>query len=194
VAECGKLSVQDCGEAPQEARGARALPRMVCEVFVLAAAPVLGYALYFGLMWHWTGNPWEGFQAQRFWNHVHSIGNLFDPVKFIVGFFSPWTWHGFRGSVLDRCMFMVLLYCLPMIWKLDKGWFIWALVLGVVPAMTGTFTSFTRFASVVFPMFVALAVVTSRERLRWPRYGLLVAFGVLHVVLVWRFVNFRWAG
>src|SRR5437667_2738982 len=41
----------------------------------LLAAPLLGWAVYFGLMWTWTGNPLEGIQAQRFWG-VHSITNL----------------------------------------------------------------------------------------------------------------------
>jgi hypothetical protein len=43
-------------------------------------------------------------------------------------------------------------------------------------------------------MFIALGVVLSRREWRWWRYGLLVVFMVLHVTLVWRYVNFRWAG
>jgi hypothetical protein len=117
----------------------------------LVLAPLVGWACYLALMWRWTGNPFEGFKAQTYWG-VHSISNLWNVPKIVVAFFTPIEWHTFRGSVLDRCVFMLLLYCLPVIWKLDKGFFIWAWVLGVMPAMSGTFTSFTRFASCAFPM------------------------------------------
>jgi hypothetical protein len=74
------------------------------------------------------------------------------------------------------------------------GLFVWAWVLGVMPAMSSTFTSFTRFASCAFPMFIALGEFLGRRQWRWLRWGLLAVFGVLHLALVWRFVNFRWAG
>ena len=82
--------------------------------YTIMAAPPLGLTLYFALLWVWTGNPFEGFEAQKFWG-VHSIGNLWNLPKFIIGFFEPTTWHGFRGSVLDRCAFMLLIYCFPLI-------------------------------------------------------------------------------
>lgn len=160
---------------------------------VLGAAPLLGYGLYFALMWHWTGNPWEGFRAQRFWN-VRSISHSWDAPRFVSEFITPTSWHEYRGSVLDRAMLILLLYCLPVIWKLDKEWFIWTVVLGVVPAMSAGFISFTRYASVGFPMFIALGVVFSDRRWRWVRDTVLTVFALLHAVLVWRLVNFRWAG
>lgn len=159
----------------------------------LLAAPLAGWAAYLSLMWHWTGNPLEGFDAQKHWA-VHSVSNLWNVPKFVVGFFSPTQWHEFRGSVLDRCVFILLLNCLPVIWRLDKRLLVWTYVLGILPAMSGTFTSYTRFASCCFPMFIALGVFLSRPEWRWLRYGLLAVFAVLHVLLLWRFVNFRWAG
>jgi hypothetical protein len=184
--------------------------------FSLLLAPLLGWTAYLGLMWHWTGNPFEGFEAQKYWA-VHSIRNLIDVPKFVVGLFSPTEWHAFRGSVLDRAVFVLLLYCLPVLWRLDKGLLVWVYVLGVLPAMSGTFTSFTRFASCAFPLFIALGAALSAEcrvsrvevvgafrpssRATRPsplrataRWGLLAVFVTLQAVLVWRFVNFRWAG
>jgi len=159
----------------------------------LLAGPLLGWAVYLALMWHWTGDPFEGFKAQKHWG-VHSISNLWNVPKFVVGLFTSYEWHEFTGSVLDRCMFLVLLYCLPILWRLDKGLLVWTYMLGVLPAMSGTFTSYTRFASCAFPVFIALGVMLSRREWRWGRYALLAVFAALHVVLVWRFVNFRWAG
>ncbi|MBM3882811.1 MAG: hypothetical protein FJ387_24325 [Verrucomicrobia bacterium] len=166
----------------------------------LLAPPLLGWAAYLALMGAWTGNPFEGFAAQKHWG-VHAIGNLWDVPKFVVGFFTPSEWHAFRGSLLDRCGFVLVVYCLPVIWRLDKGLLVWIYVLGVLPAMSGTFTSFTRFASCAFPVFIALGVVFKPEQggagwsiracLRWV---VVLVFVVLHGLLVWRFVNFRWAG
>lgn len=161
--------------------------------WVVAGMPVLGWCVYLGLMWHWTGNPFEGFEAQKRWG-VHSVANLWDVPKFLTGFLSAREWHAFKGSFLDRCVFVLFLYTLPVLWRLDKGLWTWALVLGVLPAMSGTFTSFIRFASCAFPMFVALGVVLSRPTRRWWGAGLLAVFLVLHAVLVWQYVNFRWAG
>ena len=144
-------------------------------------------------MWVWTGNSFEGMEAQRFWG-VHSISNLWNLPKFIIGFFEPTTWHGFRGSLLDRCTFMLLVYCFPLIWQLGKDMVMWTYILGILPAMSGTFTSFTRFASSVFPMFIALAVVFVGMKRKWPLVIILVLSAVLHGILLWRFVNFRWAG
>jgi Mannosyltransferase (PIG-V) len=160
----------------------------------LPVAPIYGWAFYFFLMWHWTGDPFEGFKAQQQWGNVESIDNLFNPLKFGKEFFTPTCWHGFTGSMLDRSMFVLLVWSLPVIWRLDKGWFLWACVLGIVPAVSGTFTSFTRFESVVFPLFIACAVLMSKPRLRWLRWPTLGAFAILHLILLWRFVNYRWAG
>jgi hypothetical protein len=159
----------------------------------LPFTPLGGLGCYMGLMWHWAGSPFEGFAAQQYWG-VHSISNLWNMPKFVIGLFNPTTWHEFTGSLMDRCVFILLLYCLPVIWRLGKDLFVWTLVLGVVPAMSGTFTSFTRFASCVLPMFIALAVLLSKPERRWLRFTTVTVFAGLHVVLLWRFVNFRWAG
>jgi hypothetical protein len=191
--------------------------------YTLLLAPLLGWAAYLTLMWSWTGNPLEGIQAQKHWG-VHSITNLVNVPKCVIGLFNPTEWHAFTGSLLDRCMFILLLYTLPLQWRLGKDLLVWTYVLGVLPAMSGTFTSFTRFESTAFPMFIALAVFLNTEcgvrsaepptgnaecgmrnaesTLRFRpsrllaalRWGLLGAFIVLHLWLLWRFVNFRWAG
>jgi hypothetical protein len=179
-----------CSPLPEDDPAVRPYHGGLCWLLL---APLLGWATYLALMGSWTGNPFEGFEAQKYWG-VHSVGNLLNVPKFVVGFFAPTEWHAFRGSVLDRCVFVVLLYCVPALWRLDKGLLVWVYVLGILPAMSGTFTSFTRYASCAFPMFIALGVFLGRREWRWPRYAVLTVFVALHVVLVWRFVNFRWAG
>jgi len=159
----------------------------------LVGMPLLGWGLYLTLMWHWTGNPFEGFDAQHRWGS-HSVQNLWSLPDFIATFFLPTAWHDYTGSLLDRCTFCLLLYTLPVLWRLDKVLLFWAVVLGIVPAMSGLFTSYTRYASCVFPLFIALGFVLSRKRWRRARIGLLTAFAILHTILLWRHVNFQWAG
>lgn len=159
----------------------------------LLVAPLWGWSLYFLLMWKWTGNPFEGFEAQKYWG-IQSMGNLIDLPKFVIGLLNPTVWHEIVGSVLDRCVFVFVLWWLPLIWRLDKVWFAWAVVLGVVPAMSGTFCSYTRFASVVFPLFIAMAVFLGKPERKWSRRLILMVFAILHLTLLWRFVTYRWAG
>ncbi|MBE7499016.1 MAG: hypothetical protein HS113_01640 [Verrucomicrobiales bacterium] len=188
------------GRDSEKSRGTAARGAAPSAPWLLLAAPLMGWGCYLALMWHWTGNPLEGFDAQKHWR-VHSVWNLVDVPKFVVGFFAVTQWHGFTGSVLDRCMFVLLIYTLPVLCRLDKSLLVWTYWLGILPAMSGTFTSYTRFACCAFPIFIALGAFLSPEKanrsskittgLRW---GLLLLFAVLHVLLVWRFVNFRWAG
>lgn len=161
--------------------------------WLLLAAPFAGWTAYLALMAHWTGNPLEGIEAQQHWA-VHSVSNLWDLAKFIVGFWTPTDWHAFRGSLLDRLSFVLVLYFLPMVWRLDKDLVVWVYVLGILPAMSGTFTSYTRFASCVFPLFIALGVFLARPDRKLSRWAMVAIFAPLHAVLLWRFVNFRWAG
>jgi hypothetical protein len=159
----------------------------------LVLASLCGWCTYLAVMRFSTGNPFEGFSAQRYWG-VHSARNLYDVPKFVEAWAAPTQWHQFSGSVLDRLVFLLLVFCLPVMSRLDKRLILWTYVLGVLPAMSGSFTSLTRFASVAFPLFISLAVSLGCAERRWPRYGLLSLFVFLHCVLVWRYVNFRWAG
>ena len=156
-------------------------------------APLAGWAVYLGLMWHWTGDPLDGFAAQRHWA-THSIWNLINVPKFLMSLASPTDWHAYSGSMLDRCLFLVLLYALPVIWRLGKDQVVWAYILGITPAMSGMFTSFVRFEAVVFPLFLAMATFLGRSGRRWGLGSALGVSLVLQVWLLWRFVKLHWAG
>jgi hypothetical protein len=165
------------------------------KAWLLLLAPVCGWALYLLLMKKWTGNAFEGFEAQKQFG-VQSIANLFNVPHFISTLLTPTHFHEFAGSALDRCWFILLIYSLPIIWWVDKSWLLWALFLGIVPAMSGMFVSYTRFASVVFPLFVAMAVFLNKpgRLFKGLRFVAVATFAALQIILVWRFVNYRWAG
>jgi hypothetical protein len=120
----------------------------------------------------------DGFAAQRHWA-THSIWNLINVPKFLMSLASPTAWHAYSGSVLDRCLFVVLLYALPVIWRLGKDQVVWAYILGIMPAMSGMFTSFLRFEAVVFPLFLALAAFLGKKGRGWALASALVVSFVL---------------
>jgi hypothetical protein len=178
--------------APAKGDGVQ-LRRVGWPGLALVLAPGLGFTLYLVLMRTWTGNALEGLQAQKYWG-AHSTANLWDLPKFLTAFFEPTTWHEFRGSLLDRCAFLLALSAVPLMWRVGKDMLLWTYVLGVLPAMSGTFVSCTRFESIAFPVFIGLPVLFARVRSKRPLILAVAIFGALHTVLVWRFVNFRWAG
>lgn len=162
------------------------------QTWLVLIAPFLGWFCYLLLMSISTGNPFEGFKAQEFWE-VHSIGNLLNIPKFIFNWLTPSAFHDYTGSLLDRGVFLLVVYCLLVLWKLEKSLISWVYVLAIIPAMSGMFTSFTRFMCVAFPVFIALsAYVTSKHP--YIRYCILAIFIILHAFLVWRYANYQWAG
>ncbi len=161
--------------------------------WTLLLAPLAGWGCYLALMAHWTGDPWAGVKAQRFWG-VHEVANLWDLPKFVTGFFEVSAWHAYGGSLLDRLGFLLLLYSLPVQWRLGRDLLAWTLMLGVLPAMSGTFTSFVRFAACAFPLFLGLAGFFTLLRWKGPAVGFLLVCLGLHGLLLWRFLNYQWAG
>jgi hypothetical protein len=161
----------------------------------LLLAPPLGWAVYLLLMKETTGNALQGFVAQKQFG-MQSIGNIFNLPHFLSSLVMPSNFHEVRGSLVDRCSFILLIYSLPIIWRLGTTWFLWSVFLGIVPALSGMFVSYTRFASVVFPVFVAMAIFMDKPGLffRFLRVATVAMFVTVQVILVWRFVNFRWAG
>jgi len=59
--------------------------------------------------------------------------------------------------------------------------------------MSGMFTSFVRFEA-VFPLFLALGASLGKPGRGWALASALGISLALHVWLLWRFVNFDWAG
>ncbi len=183
-----KSEVPAAGTAPATAPGRTGLP-----AWTLPLAPLAGWGAYLGLMAYWTGDPWAGVAAQRFWG-VHEVAHLWDLPKFVEGFFEVSAWHAYQGSLLDRLGFLLLLYTLPVQWRLGRDLLAWTLMLGVLPAMSGTFTSFVRFEACAFPLFLGLAGFFTALRWKGPEWGFLLVCLGLHGLLLWRFLNYHWAG
>lgn len=167
-------------------------PDIIFREWWLLLAPFFGWFIYLLLMLLLTGNPFDGFAAQNYWG-VNSISNLWNVPKFVFTWFNPNTWCGYQGSFLNRFIFTLVVYCIPLLWKLDKSLLVWLYFLGILPAMSGMFTSSTRYLSVAFPFFIALGVYFEPTKRRWFQYCLLGVFAIIHIMLVWQYVNFYWA-
>lgn len=129
--------------------------------YLLLLGFITGFFLYLGIMFSFTGSIFSGFAAQNLFIAHNSLGNLFHPVSWFQSNFITlhYTLNGSTTSILNRLVFgfyLVLLYC---IYKyLDTTLFVYSLALGLFPALTGVFMSYSRFILVVFPIFIVLAL------------------------------------
>ena len=160
----------------------------------LLIAPPAGWFLYLALMEYWTGNMFEGVQAQKYWGHAHSIGNLFDIPKFVTGLFDIHSLHDVHHSMLDRVCFLFMSSSLIVMFLRCRDMLPWIYMLGIATAMSGTFTSYTRFMSLSFPVFIAYSLILSDLKSGPLKSFCLIPFVVVHAWLVLRFVNYQWAG
>jgi len=129
-------------------------------------SPVLGILLYFLIMQLTTGNYWEGMRLEYAIVGGWKVSNVFDPIYFLVSLFSPGAFvvHGFANSIIDRVFFVIYCVFLVVIYKrLDKTMFVYALMVGMVP-LFGSFMSYTRYALMVFPIFIVMVKVFAKKR------------------------------
>ena len=155
---------------------------------------MLGYAAYFALMYAWTGNAFEGFDAQKSYPNSPSIANMFNYHGFTNALLNVHTLDGIVDSALDRAFFLLFLALLWPIYRLDKVWFFYVLPAGLVPALSSWFMSYRRYIMVLFPMFVVLALLLRKAKSRWLFWYYVVLMAALQAWAVKQFINFNWAG
>lgn len=121
-----------------------------------------GLVAYFAIMQLATGDLLAGFDAQRVFQADNSLARLLHPVDWFLDNFvnlEP-TLHGFRTSVLNRLCFLLFVSVAVLSYRrLPPDLFAYLLVIGGVPALTGSLTSYPRYVFVAFPLFVTLALL-----------------------------------
>jgi len=123
-------------------------------------ASLLGIALYLLVMKTQTKDFLTGFEAQAYFAAQNSIANLFNPYDWFMRNFVEIKlyFHGFSESLMDRVFFFVFLPALVGIFLTqDKALFFYAAMTMLIPALSGTFMSYTRFLLVVFPIPLLLS-------------------------------------
>lgn len=162
--------------------------------YLLLLAPILGVLAYFSVMYLFTGNPLEGFSAQAaYFPQEASIMKAFDFSGFLNSIFSVSSIHSYSGSAIDRLFFLAFLILLPFLWKLKRVYFIFSLFMGVVPAMTNSLVSYTRYLTLVFPIFIAAAYFLEKRDKKW-FWLVLASLFALQILLLIRHVNNYWVG
>ena len=76
----------------------------------------------------------------------------------------------------------------------DLALFGLSIAFGVIPAIATVLMSFTRYLSVIFPVFVTLADALAPKSWRWALAAVGTCLLALQLVLLYRHVTFRWAG
>ncbi|MGD8863562.1 MAG: mannosyltransferase family protein [Myxococcales bacterium] len=166
----------------------------------LWALPVLaGYGLYFVVLWRETGDPLAGFEIQKQFIAAPSAARLLSPIAFLQSLFDVGKLHGFTDSALDRlsfALFVAACVVLARRWREHLDLLLYALPMGLVPAITSRFMSFTRYTEVIFPAFAAAAILvcSSGRRARAAAVIAMVVMAALQLWLALRFLNYRWAG
>jgi hypothetical protein len=161
---------------------------------VLLVFPFAGYAAYFGLMHAWTGNAFEGFDAQKVFPHSPSIRNMFEWRRCLNSFIDVQTLDGMLDSGVDRTCFILFLASLPLVYRLNKTWFFYMLPAGLIPALTSWFMSYRRYFMVLFPIFILLAHILAGSKSRLIFWGYVIALTILQALAINHFFNFYWAG
>lgn len=132
----------------------------------LIVSALLGFGVYLLFMQTFTGSAWSGFEAQNNYVAGNSIQNILHPLLWFKKNFIEitLTLHHYTTSVIDRLFFVGFLVSVFWIYKnMDKAFFYYALVMGMVPALLGSFMAYTRYLVVVFPIFIVLALIFKKK-------------------------------
>jgi hypothetical protein len=160
--------------------------------YLVCAAPLLGYLCYFGIMYFFTGNPFEGFTAQQQFPAKPSIARIGDLAGFAQSF-ADFVWHhDMTRSFIDRGAFFLFLCSLYWIWRMDSGYLVYCIFMGLIPAMSNSLMSYSRFLSVVFPFFILFATLPVRRS--WLFYLLCAGCGAVQIYFFIWHASGQWVG
>jgi hypothetical protein len=155
---------------------------------------VAGFLCYLLIMYTQTGNAFEGFDAQGQFPATPSVLDIFRIPQFFRSFFNVASVHSALHSAVDRLFFLLFLATLPQLWRLDRRYFFYALGVGLVPAMSTSFMSYTRFVEMCFPMFIVIAQWMSNPRRTWLMWYYVTVSGITQGAFLIRSMNHHWAG
>jgi hypothetical protein len=160
--------------------------------YLAGFGPLLGYASYFLIILYFTGNPFEGFEAQKQYPNQPSISNLFNYRAITEAFFNIGAFHRQMDSFLDRFLFVLFLGSLYWIYRLRKVYVPYALASGAIPAMSTYFFSYTRNIMMTFPLMITLANEFKGRDNRHLFWSIVALSGIIQIYFIIRYINFYW--
>jgi Gpi18-like mannosyltransferase len=156
---------------------------------VLAMSGLLAFLLY---LWSAFGDPLANFRVQQQapgWRR----GIAFPFRSIIAGLPHTFSAH-FSPTPVDAwlaLLFIALACALPR--YLPNSYAVYSLLSLALPlCTTAGIWSFSRYASVIFPVFMLLGLVGQRSR--WSLWALVVVFGVLLAIFSMRYAQWHWVG
>jgi len=158
-------------------RGGRRLPALAA-----AALPGLGLALHAAQLWRVTGDPLALFHAQA------ALGrSLASPWQTLL---HPRDFHPFLGPLEAASLLLVsALGAWLLARRQTRALGLWALVSLVPVLLSGTMLSSTRFAAVIFPAFLGLAMLGRRGSVD---RAVVIGFSFAQAVLFLFWSRFFW--
>jgi hypothetical protein len=142
-----------------------ALARLRPGQAALVLSPLLGGAAYLAFMWLATGNALEMIQAMTGYVSAHSLSYILHPVELAQALGQwPLAIHGFTNSIIDRAVFLgFLLLLAPLFRRVHPALAVYALAVGLLNVVSGTFMSYSRYILLAFPIFIAAAVLLTPQ-------------------------------
>ncbi len=138
----------------------------VREALALSLAFASGLGLGLAGMAFFTGDALAEFHAQRFFMSGYGVGQLLHPLDWFRANFIQvrYSWMGFGTGLLDRAFFVLSLAGLALGYRLlERPYFIYAVVLCLVPALSGDLASYCRYTVALFPLFIVPALRFQRH-------------------------------
>ena len=148
-------------------------------------------------MWAETGNAFASFDAQAKFASQGSIAKIFAPLTFFQSFVDIHGVHGVLHSGIDRVLLVLMVVGTVLTARLDRRlrpWSVYSAAMILVPAMTMSMMAFTRYSTVVFPIFIGLGAAMSNPRRRELRWIVLTALLIVQFFFLIRQINSHWAG
>lgn len=121
---------------------------------------ILGLFCYFSIMYYYTGDFFSGFKAQQLYISKHSLYYFIHPVEWFYNNFiaKDFYIHGFNNSIIDRVFFVFAIFSLYYIYiNFNFSIFLFSVIMIMVPALSDSFTSFSRYILPVFPIYISIA-------------------------------------
>jgi len=152
---------------------------------------VAGFVTYLLLMKFFTGSAMAGFEAQKQFISGNAMANILHPIDFIVNNFIniEYTVAGYNTGIVNRIGFVLYLAVLAFSYRrLNKTLFVYSLILGMIPALSGNLMSYTRYLVVIFPLFICLAETIKRNNMYYyliPGIALQTLFLIVHSLNYW---------
>lgn len=155
-----------------------------------AAGTVAGLLAYFAFSKWQIGGYLAGLNAHDLYVNHSSLGNLLAPRAWFERNFlnTSFAVHGYTNSIIDRVGFGLALMVLVGVFRQQpKALFAYALVTLLVPALAGSFMSYTRMLLVVFPLFIYLGARWEQSALALvpPFFALQLLFFLMHTGSYW---------